>query len=167
MQEPANGLSQEKSLGSHQLRLWYKPTDLLVAQELRSRPEKDSLAVQEARGKYGRYAYFVLDISSADGNPLYQDMGQFSERLQTLAYRMDQYAFLTTSEQDTIPVADYNFPRLYTHSPSVSLLFAFEKDKIQQADWVDFHLNEMGLGLGKQALRLQTENIHATPQIKF
>lgn len=167
VQDPENGLLQEKEVKDIKLQVFYKPTDFLVEQELGSDPQKDSALVSSLKKKYEGYAYFVLDLSTSEGNLLYKDMNLFGERLQTLAFRMDQYVYLTTSAKDTIPVADFNFPRLYTHSPSASVLFAFDREQIRETEWIDFHLLETGFAIGNQRMRFETNKINHIPKLRF
>jgi hypothetical protein len=149
------------------LQLSYKATDLIVEQELEGNSNADTSIVSMLREQYGKYAYFVLNLSSNTGNLLYQDMAYFNERLQNLSYRMDQYVYLTTSSEDTIAVADYNYPRMFSHSTSLSLLFAFERERIKETKWIDFHLKESGFGFGNQRFRFETKKIQNTPKILF
>ena len=164
--EPSNGLFQEKSVNGMDLSLYYKPTGLMVAQEI----EHAGIAkLPELENKYEPYAYFILDLSAGEQNALYAsgDMGTFSEQLQTLAFRMDQYANLTTSANDTIPVADFIYPRMYGMSKSATVMFVFSKEKFPGSDWVSFNLSEFGMGTGDRQFRFKTKDIQKTPKLKI
>lgn len=164
----SNGLYQKKQTNGMDISLYYKPTGLLVAQEAdeKTKPEE----IEQLKNKYGNYAYFILDIAAGGKNALYAtsgSMGTFSENLQTLAFRMDQYVNLTTSANDTIPVADFIYPRMYGMSKSATVMFVFNKEKIHDSKWVSFNLNEFGMLTGDQKFRFKTKDIKTVPRLKI
>jgi hypothetical protein len=57
--------------------------------------------------------------------------------------------------------------RTYGLSSTTDLLFVFNKKKAAGTDWVQFNLNEFGLGLGNQRFRFSTMDLEETPQINF
>lgn len=162
-------LSKEREYKGFNVKLSYRPNDLLIAQELGgnkvSLPELNSL-----RGKYEGYYYFVLRLSKEDKEALYQSQsvsGQFSDLVQTLSFRMSNYVNMTTSGKDTIEVADYVFPRTYGMGGATNLMFVFNKADASQDEWVQFNLKEFGLGLGNQNFRFKREDLENAPHIKF
>jgi len=165
--DPSNGLIQKKEASGLEIQVYYKPTGLLVAQELDN--QKDSIAYRDLYEKYGQYAYFILDLSSNDKNALYQSgsYDRFSENLQTLAFRMDQYTNLTTSALDTIPVADFIYPRMYGMSSSATVMFVFSNEKLFTSDWVSFNLSEFGMGSGNQQFRFDVSDLKAAPKLSM
>jgi len=168
VQDKDNGLIQEKEKNSYKVRVLIKPTDLLVAQSIQGPISKKEL--QTLRNNYSNYQYFLLSLSHNQKNALYgmrSGYGQFSEMLQTLAFRMDEYVQLITANKDTIPVADFIYPRLYGASPSTDVLFVFNSKNVHRARWVQFTIEEFGLGVGRQKFRFNTRDIVNAPEIKF
>lgn len=166
-QDPQHGLVQEKQVGPVRMRVQYRPTDLLVAQEL---PEsREAEQIKALRAKYGQYAYFILSFSQDNQEALYQraDYGQFSETLQNLAFRMNRFTQLTTAQQDTIPLADFAYPRLYGHGSSTQVMLVFDREKIPDDDWVQLTVEDVGLGTGRQHFRFDIEQLHRAPTIDF
>jgi len=166
--DESNGLSAEKEIGGIKLRATFRPTDLLIDQSLRGKYEEAKES--ELRGKYEAYAYFVLTMEKGGEDALYGTSGSqadFSEKLQTIAFRMGDFVNITTSAQDTIPVADYAFPRTFGIAKSTSLMFAFNKEAFKNKEWVSFNLNEFGLNTGDQRFKFQLSDIHNTPKLKF
>ncbi len=164
----SNGLCQKKQTNGIDISLYYKPTGLLVAQEADEKTNSEE--IEQLENKYGNYAYFILDLAAGGKNALYAtsgSMGAFSENLQTLAFRMDQYVNLTTSVNDTIPVADFIYPRMYGMSKSATVMFVFSKEKIHDSEWVSFNLNEFGMLTGDQQFRFKTKDIEAVPKLKI
>jgi len=62
----------------------------------------------------------------------------FSNKLQTLSFKMSEYVNVTTSGKDTIPVADYAFPRTFGLARSTNLLFVFNKEEMKDKEWISF-----------------------------
>ena len=164
-----NGLFQKKEAQGHEIKLNYRPTGLLIAQELGDVTTAEAEKLKKLQDKYGGQYYFILSLSRGGRealSPAYGGQQQFSENLQTLAFRMGEYVNLTTSASDTIAVADYVFPRTYGMSGTTQLMFAFDKTKAKDTDWVQFNLAEMGLGIGRQNFRFETSDLEKAPQLK-
>jgi hypothetical protein len=46
-------------------------------------------------------------------------------------------------------------------------LFVFDKTKSKECEWVQFNLNEFGLGIGLQQFRFNLVEIEAAPKVRF
>ncbi len=94
-------------------------------------------------------------------------MTAYSDLVQTLSFRMSHYVTLTTAPADTIPVGDFMLNRTYGLSQSTDLLFVFNNEKVRGKEWIQFNLNEFGLGTGNQRFRFRTKDIETLPGIDF
>jgi hypothetical protein len=74
---------------------------------------------------------------------------------------------LVTSQADTIPVGDYAFQRTYGMGSSNALLFAFPRAEKARPEWIQFDLNEFGLGTGSLRFRFRQQDLEAVPPLKF
>ncbi len=169
IQDADNGLLKTREQNGYKLTVYYKPTDLVIAQYAEN-GSIEKAVLDTLKKQYKNYAYFILSLQKDKTNALYnmqQGYGAFSETLQTLAFRMDSYVQLTTANKDTIPVADFIYPRLYGASPSTDILFVFNNEQFTDTDWVQFNLKEFGLGVGRKNFRFNTKDLHQTPSIKF
>lgn len=168
--DPDNGLIKESALGAVKTSVLYRTTDQLVSQTLGRKLPVYPVKVEELRSQYSPYSYFVLNISKNDKDALYHSgggFGNFSDRLQTLAFRMDDYVNLTTSKRDTIPVSDFIYPRLYGAGGATSVLFVFNNEKFKDTDWVQFNVKDIGFGFGQKNFRFRTDDIEKVPRIDF
>lgn len=164
-----HGLRQSVEVNGYKAELTYRPTDLWVKQEIGDKPVT-SQEIEAFRKKYSSYYYFILSLSRDNKEALHTldgGMGQYSELVQVLSFRMADYVTMTTSARDTIPVGDSMLNRTYGMSQSTDLLFVFNKEKAKDKDWVQFNLNEFGLGLGNQRFRFERKNLDNAPSIKF
>lgn len=164
--DESNGLKKTVTAGNTLVSVTYRPTDLLVNQET------EGLSVAQAeieadRKKYDHYIYFVLSLSADNKESLHQATGQdYSNLLQTLSFHMNDYVALTT-EKDTIPVGDFILNRTYGMSSTTDILFVFNKALLKGKPWVQFNLNEFGLGVGDQRFRFAMTDLEQVPAIEF
>lgn len=165
--DKSNGLTKSASVGNTTITVSYRPTDLWVHQEL-NHVSATKRQITSAREKYSASLYFVLSFSTDSKETLHQSTGQqYSDLVQTLSFHMSDYVSLTTSANDTIPVSDFMLNRTYGIGGSTDLLFVFNKEKINNIDWIQFNLNEFGLGIGNQRFRFKTKDLDNCPEIKF
>ena len=167
IQDADHGLVQKAEVNGYTIQVNYRPTDLLVDQELHHKPA-DKNEIESLRKKYGAYYYFILSLSKDNKEALHQTGGdQYSDLVQTLSFRMNNYVNLTTSATDTIPTGDFILNRTYGLSDATSLLFVFRREKAKDKEWVQFNLNEFGLNIGNQRFRFKTKDLENVPKIKF
>lgn len=164
-----NGLQKKTLSNGIDITTTYRPTDLWVHQELVDETSnKDK--VESLRSKYNKSLYFVVSFSKGENEAL-QELGegptQFSEVMQTLSFRMPQYTTLTTSERDTIPVADFMLNRTYGLSTGTEVLFVFDAKVANQREWVQLNINEFGLHIGNQRVRFDMDDLRNAPKINF
>ncbi len=169
IQNPANGLTQQQQVNGYNITVNYRPTDLLVAQHL-GKTEYNQAMVDSLRNHYGQYYYFIVGLSRNNKEALYQmqqGFDSFSDMIRTLAFRMDQFTYLTLPEPDTIPVADFIFPRTYGSGTATNLMFVFSRQKAGNTPWVNLNLQEFGLQTGHLQFRFKTNDLHQVPRLIF
>ena len=160
------GLVQKQQIGSLSVSLSYRPSDLMMVQHLQGQ-QLGQEEVEKLQQHYQQYLYFILSISQSGSDALYgQGMQSYSDNLQRLAFQMPAYTYLTVA-QDTVALADFNFPRLYGKTGSTQLLLAYEKEKIQQAEEFRVHLKELGLGTGNLQFSYKRKDIEKVPQLEL
>jgi len=162
-----HGVLKEKKTSLYDFKVYNKPSGLLVAQELGK--SQDTAKYVALNDKYNDYLYFILEFSTQEKNPLYQSGSQdvFSENLQTLSFRMNQYVNLTTSGYDTIPVLDFVYPRTFGMSRSASLMFVFNREKALKDEYLWFNLKEFGMNTGNQQFKYASADLKQVPKLKL
>lgn len=167
--DEGNGVLKATESEGTKIEVTYRPADLWVHQELGDKAE-DTEVIARLQKKYDQYIYFVVSLSKNDREALHQvsgGFGQYSELVQTLSFRMPEYVTLTTARQDTIPVGDFMLNRTYGMSNSTDLLFVFNREKVKENEWIQFNLNEFGLGVGNQRFRFKTKDLNDVPKIYY
>jgi hypothetical protein len=165
-----NQLVKKIKVQAYSLRVSYRPTDLWIYQEA-DNLKIDVGTYNSLNQRYSNYYYFILSLSKANKEMLDPattgGLGQYSELVQTLSFRMNNYVTLTTPAQDTISPGDFMLHRTYGLSEATNILFVFDKNKSKGKEWVSFNLKEFGLGIGDQRFRFKTEDLEKAPKLKF
>jgi hypothetical protein len=165
IQDEENGLKKTNEVGDYKVTVTYRPTDLLIKQEVGEKPSKEAL--EKARKKYQNYYYFILSLSKSGKEALDQSQGfgQYSEMVQKLSFRVPEFVNMTTSASDTIPVADFILNRTYGLGSSTDILVVFNKEKAKEQTWVQFNLNEFGMNLGNNRTRFKVNDLDNCPHL--
>lgn len=168
VQDESNGLKQKVEINGLMAEVVYLPTDLLVSREL-GNSEANLEQVNDLRQKYSNYHYFILSLSKEKQEALNigNDFGRFGELVKIMSFRMTDYVSLSTNVIDSIPVGDFILNRTYGMTSSTDLLFVFSKEKTKECEWVQFNLNEFGLGIGNQRFRFQYQDLKQAPEINL
>ena len=148
----------------------YRPTDLLVSQELGE--NYTAIAVDSLRAKYGDYLYFNLSMAKNNQellNGLAADRNRFGAMVNTLAFGMGEKLNLITASRDTIALADYIYPRMYGMSRSTTMMLVYPKDEVLKAmgDYFILTLEDLGFGTGEVQFKFSKKIIENQPQINF
>ncbi|UOY08633.1 hypothetical protein L0P88_08780 [Muricauda sp. SCSIO 64092] len=169
VKNPENGYYHEKTMGHVTYALTYRPTDILVKQALGDQYTKRT--IDSLRKKYGDYFYFNLSMS-AHGQELLNtqvgDRNAFGAMVNQLAFGMGQKLNLITQAQDTIPLLDYIYPRMYGMGRSTDMLLVYKFDQeYMSQEYLRLTIEDLGFGTGEVALKIDTEKIKNEPKLKF
>jgi hypothetical protein len=167
LQEESNGLKISKKVNDFTVSFTYKPTDLLVAQQVGSNPTKTETEL--ARKKYSPYYYFVLSLSRGGKEALHQaeGFGEYSEWVQKLSFRVPDFVNLTTSQRDTIPVADFILNRTYGLASATDVLVVFNRVKAKDKEWVQINIADFGMLPGVNRFRFKVKDLENAPCLEF
>ena len=163
-----NGYLNKKQVQGYDFSLLYKPTDVLVHQELGD--TLDLKKVKALREKYKNQLCFTLSMSKNNQevlNALARDKGEFGAMVNQLAFKMDRKVHLFTEKKDTIPMMDFIYPRMYGMSRSTDILFVFPKEKALESETLNFTIEDLGFYTGEIKFKIPTEKIKNQPQINF
>lgn len=167
--EEDNGYCYKKEVNGVDFTLQYRPTDLLVQQEL-----GDSISekkVKQLREKYNKYLYFNLSMS-LNGQELLsnvvRDKQQFGQMVNDLAFNMNQKVHLYTPEKDTLVMTDFVYPRMYGMTKATTILIVYPRDKqFLNEDYLNFTIEDLGLNTGEVKFKINTQPLKREPQLNF
>jgi hypothetical protein len=165
-QDEDHGLTKTIVSGDVSTRLTYRPTDVMVSQEMKTSADPSSDKIATLREKYSPYYYFILSLSRSGKEVLNSSGGhtEFSSLLQTISFRMGEVVNLTTPSRDTIPLTDFVYNRTFGLSASTDILLVFPRSDVKD-ETIQINIDEFGLGAGKQSLIFKTEDLNTVPRI--
>jgi len=164
-----NGFTQNKTVNGYDFKLTYKPTDLLVKQEMGNLIT--DAKVKTLREKYNKHLYFILSMSKNNQELLNEragDRNEFGAMVNQLAFGMNEKVHLYTQNKDTIALVDFVYPRMYGMSRSTSILFIYPKEENKlKEETLSFTIEDLGLYTGEVKFKIDTNIIKNEPQLSF
>jgi hypothetical protein len=169
IQDEDNGYNYKKNVSGVDYILQYRPTDLLVKQELGDKT--DANQIQKLRQKYSKYMYFNLSMSKNNQellNGVARDKAKFGQMVNELAFGMEEKVHLYTPEKDTLAMADFIYPRMYGMSNATSIMIVYPRDsKYMTQNYLNFVIEDLGLDTGDIKFKLNTKALQKEPQLQF
>ncbi len=165
---PKHGLIQENLINGTQLKLIYRPSDLLAWQEIQATDSVSRDKVKKIRARYNGQYYFLLSISPQGREILSfaSDREWFSAMVSKLSFGMEECINLVNETRDTLKLLTYNYPRMYGMSSSTDMLFVFEKMKLKSNDMLTFEMKEFGLLTGDVKFKIMVRDLKRAPKLK-
>ncbi len=161
--DPANGVRMTRKVDDIAIDLIFKPVDLLVARALRN---PTPTAVDSARALYDSSYYFVAGFSRNNRELLTpSSANNFPELVTRMSFEIGDYVYLTTSEQDTIPTANFALDRTFGSGQSTNIIFAFPSKKLKSARTLYINVREFGLGVGPLVFEFDGKKIAEIPPL--
>ena len=169
IKEEDNGYNYKKTIAGVDYILQYRPTDLLVKQELGE--DKNPALVDKLRKQYGQYLYFNLSMSKNNQellNGVAQDKAKFGQMVNELAFGMEEKLHLYTPTKDTLTLADFIYPRMYGMSNSTSIMIVYPRDpKYMKQEYLNFVVEDLGLDTGDIKFKIDTKALTNEPKLRF
>ena len=168
LQNEENGFVHTKSVNGVNYKLLYKPTDLMVSQEMND--QWTPTDIDSLRNKYKEYIYFNLSISKNNKELLSNISGDrqtYGTMVNNLAFGMRENVHLFNTKRDTIPMLDYVYPRMYGMSPSTSMLLVYPKNEYLVGETITLTIEDLGFGTGEVRFSQKIDPILNEPQLKF
>jgi hypothetical protein len=169
IKEEDNGYHYQKTVADVDYVLQYRPTDLLVKQELGD--NTDPKQVEKLRKQYGQYMYFNLSMSKNNQellNGVARDKAKFGQMVNELAFGMEEKLHVYTPTKDTLALADFIYPRMYGMSNSTSIMIVYPRNpKYLEQEYLNFVIEDLGLDTGDIKFKLKTKALLKEPQLDF
>lgn len=127
-----NGLIKEYNANEVKVKVYFKPSDLMISQELGGNTVSAESTLNALKKKYQQYYYFNIELSM-DKTETGSDI-ENKKKLQHITFGMQNNVILITSNNDTIVPTDYIAPPAYGNTGNTSFLYAFENKKIIESN---------------------------------
>jgi len=163
-----NGYVQHKSVNGVDYTLSYRPTDMLVNQELDDNANQEQ--INKLRDKYSKYMYFNLSMSMNNKELLSaapKNRNEFSAMVNQLAFGMSDKVHLYTQSKDTLELADFIYPRMYGMSKSTTIMFVYPREEALQEETIHFTIEDLGMYTGEVKFKIPVETITNEPTLTF
>lgn len=171
LKDTDNGYLHKKSVKGYDFSLLYKPTDLLVYQELTEKERDDEKRIEELRDKYRQYIYFTLSISRGNKELLSvtpRNRQEFGKMVNDLAFGMGNKVHVFTPKKDTLELLDYVYPRMYGMSQATTMLFVYPRDKkYLKEKYLNVTIQDLGTYTGEVKFKIPTNKIQNEPKLKL
>ena len=169
LKDEENGYLQKKNVNGVDFSLMYRPTDLLVEQELTGNISKE--LVDSLRKKYEKYIYFNLSISKNNKallSTIPDNRDDFAVLVNQLSFRMRDKVFLVTNSKDTIELVDYVYPRMFGLSKTTSLMFVYKRDELKVKNgYLNFIVKDLNLFTGDIKFKVPAKKINKKLTLSF
>ncbi len=165
IKDETNGYTQHKTVNGVDYTLTYRPTDLLVKQELGDLENKGE--IKTLRNKYKNYLYFNLSMSINNQELLStapKNRNEFGAMVNQLAFGMNEKVHVYTPSKDTLEMADFIYPRMYGMSRATTIMFVYPRDKkALKEEYINFTIEDLGLYTGEVKFKILKKNIINEP----
>ncbi|CAL2065077.1 hypothetical protein [Tenacibaculum sp. 190524A05c] len=169
LRDSENGYLHTKNVNGYDFSIVYKPTDLMVTQELGQEYTKED--VEKFRKKYKKYIYFTLSMSRDNKELLSstpKNRQEFGAMVNNLAFGMGEKVHVYTTKKDTLELLDYVYPRMYGMSKSTDMLFVYPRDEnYLQDEYLNITVGDLGTYTGEVKFKIPTQKIKNEPKINF
>ena len=169
IKEEPNGYTQHKTINGVDYTLMYRPTDMLVKQELGE--NFDGNKINTLRNKYSKYIYFNLSMSKNNKELLSvapKNRNEFGAMVNQLAFGMNEKVHVYTPSKDTLEMADFIYPRMYGMSRATTIMFVYPRDKnTLNEPYLNFTIEDLGLYTGEVKFKIMTDKIKNEPSLKL
>lgn len=166
-----NGILKKQEVPPFVFQANYRPSSLIALQSIDSVTDKNSSEYKALLRNYDNYLYFNLSMS-ANGvdllRALPRNRSQFSQYVNTLAFGMRDYVYLTTDKSDTLQFIESNFARMYGMSPTTNVLLIFKRDSVKlNTEEINLEIKDFGTGVGNINFRFKLDEISHIPKLKY
>lgn len=165
---PDNGLYQQQTVEGVEVSIQYRPTEILIAQELKNNPQSGS-NLDSLRKMYNSKLHFTLSFSKDEQeveNQFLPDRSQYNQAIQYLSYGLANNISLVSSS-DTIRPLGYVYPRMYSTTGRSSMFVVFDRDQLKEETGKFYILlQDTQLGLGMLVYPFRQRDLDNIPTIR-
>lgn len=163
--DDSNGLIQRVKKDDIVLELIYRPTDLLVAQEVSDTTIKQD-ELDSLRSRFSNYSYFVLKLSREGQeatNQLATDLSHYTRAIDYLSFQIGQDIDLVFGNE-RIDTEDFMHTRSFGGAKANTVMLAF---KIRPEELQDFAIeyDDSLFGTGLTRFNFKVSDIESLPPI--
>lgn len=157
-----NGLIQTTEQQGYKLSVYYKPTDLIISQQLNNREKKEIDSLKRALEPYQYFIFSVLKQGEDLETGWAKQRVSFADKLSYLNLGFSTEIKLVV-DQETVELQDYLYLRSYGSNAS-DFLLVFKNTKKKD---LEIRINGHALGFGAASFSFKQTDIDKVPQLIF
>lgn len=165
--DPENGLIQTIASGGIEMMVYYRPVELVMADEFRSMA--DDADRKDLMGRYDSLDYFILRLSS-DGKELENRYASDPRKFNDVITYFNSYIrddIEMEVEGETIRPIETAYARTFGASESTGLMIVFDSHLRARKGDVSFIFNDEIFGAGRSEFTFDTDKIKDLPTLKY
>lgn len=160
-----NGFKITKDNQNQKLSVIYKPTDEVILQMIENEKKLTPGELDSLRNQYKKYIYFNVYVSknskSLTGNT--NSLEEHGKLINHLAFNLKESVYAITSANDTLPLKDYLFPRLYGYGNDSQFLLVFNRPEYSNLDWIKIKFKD----IIKEEIVFDTKKLMKEPVLRL
>ena len=165
---PANGLAIERTVGDFTVTASYRPHEFVVLNEWNPDEEQSDRSFAERMKELEGYQYINLRLDSKDKKTevlktALQSQQQYYERLQYLTTLIPRDVYLVDGG-DTLPCTLHHYERTYKMTSFSDISLVFENKSKQTNDKI-LVFDDRLFGLGTLKFHFEKNNLNGVPQL--
>lgn len=168
--DPTNGLTHTTEANGVTITCTYRPTELLMAQDIANTPTATSAIRDSLTRAYAGKTYCTLTLArqgSEIENQFVNDPATYQQVLTYLNTGITADAFLVTTSRDSVAAAASMYVRQYGTTGHSTLLLVFDTHQLTPAHGFHITLRGQRLGLGTLRFPFSAHDLATLPSLKF
>lgn len=168
VQDPGHGLTHHIETGPVSVTCTYRPTDLLIAQELAR--NANSVPLDSLRRTYAGKTYFALTLAQNEveiEDRYLPDNAAFTQALSYLSTGIAADVFIVTATRDSVAALAAIYPRQYGTTGRSTVLLVFDSQKLDLQQGFTFTFHDRFFNLGTLRFPFAADDLQALPQLKL
>ena len=168
--DPAHSLTHTTEANGATVTCTYRPTPLLVLQDLASVPAATPATRDSLARAYVGKTYCTLTLARNGGeieNQLVNDPAAYQQALTYLNSGIAADTYLATTPHDSVPAAASMYVRQYGTTGHSTLLLVFDTHQLTPQQGFHLTLHGQRLGLGTLRFPFAAADLAALPPLKF
>jgi hypothetical protein len=165
--EPENGLRKHHEKNSIDIEVIYRPTELVLAQQLRG--VTDEAERVKTIQNFDSLSYFIIKLSRKGReieNAYAGDTEKFLKVIRYLSSELPANIYLINN-RDTIPALDAVYARMFGAATATSVMAVFDCNLQKKKGTMKLCLDDTELGLGQNQFQFDLSDIKKAPTLNL
>jgi len=162
-----NGVIKSVDKSGIQIDVYFRPKDLIIAQELT--PPVSKAELSKIKAQYDSLDYFILRLARNGKeieNRFISDPDRFSNVVSYLSGALAERVYLVL-ERDTIPALDAIYARTFGATSATQVMLIFKSDLMHRNGEVKLFYDDNFFGTGLNEFQFAIKDIKRIPRLNF